>query len=64
MMRAKGIIKDGIKYFWTNYYLDELYYDMPLFKNPSYTVPDEWLEEMLDDRYSALLLALPTGNNN
>ncbi len=63
--RAGGQIIKGKRYFWTNFYIDELYFDEPFFKNPCYTVPDEWvLEIMFDDRCSALLMPMPVENWN
>ena len=58
--RAGGVIVNGKKFWWTNWYLDGIYLDQPMFAIESYAVPDEWLWEMFDDRYSAYLMPMPT----
>ena len=62
--RAGGQIINGIKYWWTNWYIDQLYLGEPLFKNPDMTVIVEWLAEMFDNRFSAYLMPMPKENWN
>lgn len=50
---------DGRYHFWTNWYIDQLYLDQPMFKIEDYTIPDEWLIEMFDNKYSAPLMFMP-----
>lgn len=57
--RAGGAIINGKKFWWTNWYIDELYLSQPMYGIESYTVPDEWLPEMFDDSYSAYLMPMP-----
>jgi len=62
--RAGGIIVNGKKYYWTNWVIDEMYLDQEMFAMESYVVPDEWLWEMLDDKYSAHLMPMPMNTLN
>ena len=57
--RAGGVIINGKKFWWTNWYIDEICLDQPMFGIESYTVPDEWLPEMFDNRHSAYLMPMP-----
>lgn len=62
--RAGGQIINGQRFYWTNFYIDQLKYDYPFYLIPCYTVPDEWLPEMFDNNCSAFLMPMPRENWN
>ena len=57
-------ILKGRKHFWSNWYIDQLVLDMPMFKIPDITLTEELLAEIFDNIYSAILLPMPKENWN
>lgn len=64
ILRAGKQIRNGKFYYWTNWYLDQLYLGEPMYNNPDSLVIDEWLHEMFDDKHSAFLMPMPKENWN
>jgi len=63
--RTSGIkIIKGKRYFWSNWYIDQLSLNIPMFKIPDITLTTELLIEIVDDVYSAILLPMPKENWN
>ena len=62
--RAWGKIIKGKTFYATNWYIDELELNQPLCKIPGWTVPNEWLTGMFDERMSGELMPMPIDRRN
>ena len=62
--RAGGLIKEGMTYYWTNWYYDQVELQQPMFKIPDLVMPMDLLILMFDNRYSGYLMPMPRDNWN
>lgn len=57
--RAGGAIIGNKRYYWTNWFVDELSVGEGMCKIPDYTMDFDLLQGMFDPIYSAYLMPIP-----
>ena len=57
--RAGGAIIGNRRYWWTNWFVDELSTGEGMCKIPDYTMDIDLLQDMFDDKISSYLMPIP-----